>query len=66
MRTRLLWSELVADFNPKSAKSLSLRTHSSDLGWSLTAQDVFNNVARTCVEAMAATQGHPVAAHQRP
>ncbi|MFX5991224.1 methylmalonyl-CoA mutase family protein, partial [Acinetobacter baumannii] len=55
---RLLWSELVAEFNPKSDKSLSLRTHSQTSGWSLTAQDPFNNVARTCIEAMAATQGH--------
>ncbi|OBK16302.1 methylmalonyl-CoA mutase [Mycobacterium asiaticum] len=60
---RLLWSELVADFNPKSAKSLSLRTHSQTSGWSLTAQDVFNNVARTCIEAMAATQGHTQSLH---
>ena len=60
---RLLWSELVAQFNPKSAKSLSLRTHSQTSGWSLTAQDVFNNVARTCVEAMAATQGHTQSLH---
>ncbi|WLP90917.1 methylmalonyl-CoA mutase [Gordonia sp. NB41Y] len=60
---RLLWSELVAQFEPKSAKSLSLRTHSQTSGWSLTAQDVFNNVARTCVEAMAATQGHTQSLH---
>ncbi|MEP9413925.1 methylmalonyl-CoA mutase [Gordonia sp. VNQ95] len=60
---RLLWSELVAQFDPKSAKSLSLRTHSQTSGWSLTAQDVFNNVARTCVEAMAATQGHTQSLH---
>ncbi|MGB3333686.1 MAG: methylmalonyl-CoA mutase [Mycobacterium sp.] len=60
---RLLWSELVAKFDPKSAKSLSLRTHSQTSGWSLTAQDVFNNVARTCVEAMAATQGHTQSLH---
>lgn len=60
---RLLWSELVARFNPKSAKSLSLRTHSQTSGWSLTAQDVFNNVARTCIEAMAATQGHTQSLH---
>ncbi|MEZ5211599.1 MULTISPECIES: methylmalonyl-CoA mutase [unclassified Gordonia (in: high G+C Gram-positive bacteria)] len=60
---RLLWSELVAKFEPKSAKSLSLRTHSQTSGWSLTAQDVFNNVARTCVEAMAATQGHTQSLH---
>lgn len=60
---RLLWSELVAKFEPESAKSLSLRTHSQTSGWSLTAQDVFNNVARTCVEAMAATQGHTQSLH---
>ncbi|GAB2673621.1 methylmalonyl-CoA mutase [Gordonia jinhuaensis] len=60
---RLLWSELVAKFEPKSPKSLSLRTHSQTSGWSLTAQDPFNNVARTCVEAMAATQGHTQSLH---
>ncbi|MGV0993361.1 MAG: methylmalonyl-CoA mutase [Mycobacterium sp.] len=60
---RLLWSELVAGFDPKSAKSLSLRTHSQTSGWSLTAQDPFNNVARTCIEAMAATQGHTQSLH---
>ena len=60
---RLLWSELVAKFEPKSAKSLSLRTHSQTSGWSLTAQDAFNNVARTCIEAMAATQGHTQSLH---
>jgi methylmalonyl-CoA mutase len=60
---RLLWSELVAQFDPKNAKSLSLRTHSQTSGWSLTAQDPFNNVARTCIEAMAATQGHTQSLH---
>jgi methylmalonyl-CoA mutase len=60
---RLLWSELVAEFNPKDAKSRSLRTHSQTSGWSLTAQDPFNNVARTCIEAMAATQGHTQSLH---
>ncbi len=60
---RLLWSELVAEFKPKNAKSLSLRTHSQTSGWSLTAQDAFNNVARTCIEAMAATQGHTQSLH---
>ncbi|MET9326771.1 methylmalonyl-CoA mutase [Tsukamurella sp. NPDC003166] len=60
---RLLWSELVAGFDAKNAKSLSLRTHSQTSGWSLTAQDIFNNVARTCVEAMAATQGHTQSLH---
>lgn len=60
---RLLWAKLVRDFEPKNAKSLALRTHSQTSGWSLTAQDVFNNVARTCVEAMAATQGHTQSLH---
>ena len=60
---RLLWSELVGQFEPKNAKSLSLRTHSQTSGWSLTAQDPFNNVARTCIEAMAATQGHTQSLH---
>jgi methylmalonyl-CoA mutase len=60
---RLLWSELVAEFGSQSSKSLSLRTHSQTSGWSLTAQDPFNNVARTCIEAMAATQGHTQSLH---
>ena len=60
---RLVWSELVAQFGAKNAKSLSLRTHSQTSGWSLTAQDAFNNVARTCIEAMAATQGHTQSLH---
>ncbi|KAA8969142.1 methylmalonyl-CoA mutase [Mycobacterium sp.] len=60
---RLLWSELVAQFGPKDVRSLSLRTHSQTSGWSLTAQDPFNNVARTCIEAMAATQGHTQSLH---
>ncbi len=60
---RLLWAKLVAQFEPKSDKSLSLRTHSQTSGWSLTAQDVFNNVIRTCIEAMAATQGHTQSLH---
>jgi methylmalonyl-CoA mutase len=60
---RLLWNELVAQFGPKDPKSLSLRTHSQTSGWSLTAQDAFNNVARTCIEAMAATQGHTQSLH---
>ncbi|WP_256105554.1 methylmalonyl-CoA mutase [Streptomyces sp. ODS05-4] len=60
---RLLWAKLVRQFEPKNAKSLSLRTHSQTSGWSLTAQDVFNNVTRTCVEAMAATQGHTQSLH---
>lgn len=60
---RLLWARLVKTFEPRNPKSLSLRTHSQTSGWSLTAQDVFNNVARTCVEAMAATQGHTQSLH---
>ena len=60
---RLLWSELVGQFDPKNPKSQSLRTHSQTSGWSLTAQDPFNNVARTCIEAMAATQGHTQSLH---
>ena len=60
---RLLWSKLVNQFEPKSAKSMSLRTHSQTSGWSLTAQDVFNNVTRTCVEAMAAVHGHTQSLH---
>ena len=60
---RALWARLVAQFDPKNPKSLSLRTHSQTSGWSLTAQDVFNNVERTCIEAMAATQGHTQSLH---
>ncbi|WP_353648313.1 methylmalonyl-CoA mutase [Nakamurella sp. A5-74] len=60
---RALWTRIVAEFGPKSPKSLSLRTHSQTSGWSLTAQDMFNNVARTCIEAMAATQGHTQSLH---
>ncbi|MGZ7496673.1 methylmalonyl-CoA mutase [Corynebacterium sp. ZY180755] len=60
---RLLWSELVAKFDPKNPKSQSLRTHSQTSGWSLTAQDVYNNVPRTAIEAMGATQGHTQSLH---
>jgi methylmalonyl-CoA mutase len=60
---RLLWAKLVKQFDPTSDKSLSLRTHCQTSGWSLTAQDVFNNVVRTCIEAMAATQGHTQSLH---
>ncbi len=60
---RLLWAKLVTQFDPTNPKSLSLRTHSQTSGWSLTAQDAFNNVMRTCVEAMAATQGHTQSLH---
>ncbi len=60
---RMLWSKLIKQFDPKTNKSLALRTHSQTSGWSLTAQDVYNNVVRTCVEAMAATQGHTQSLH---
>ena len=60
---RLLWANLVNQFNPKSDKSLSLRTHCQTSGWSLTAQDVYNNVSRTCIEAMAAAHGHTQSLH---
>jgi len=60
---RLLWARLVKEFGPKNDKSLPLRTHSQTSGWSLTAQDVFNNVSRTAIEAMAATQGHTQSLH---
>ena len=60
---RLLWAKLLTQFNPKDPKSLSLRTHCQTSGWSLTAQDVYNNVMRTTIEAMAATQGHTQSLH---
>jgi methylmalonyl-CoA mutase len=61
---RLVWAQLMQkNFQPKDPRSLSLRTHSQTSGWSLTAQDVMNNVVRTCVEAMAATQGHTQSLH---
>lgn len=60
---RLLWSRLMARFAPKNPKSLALRTHCQTSGWSLTAQDVYNNVTRTMLEAMAATQGHTQSLH---
>jgi methylmalonyl-CoA mutase len=60
---RSLWSELMQQFAPKSDKSRCLRTHCQTSGWSLTAQDIFNNVVRTCLEAMAATQGHTQSLH---
>ena len=60
---RMLWAKLIHQFEPKSGKSMSLRTHSQTSGWSLTAQDVYNNVVRTCIEAMAATQGHTQSLH---
>ena len=60
---RLLWAKLMKEFNPQDARSLSLRTHCQTSGWSLAAQDVFNNVPRTMIEAMAATQGHTQSLH---
>jgi len=60
---RLLWAHIVRRFQPADTRSLSLRTHCQTSGWSLTAQDVFNNVARTNIEAMAATQGHTQSLH---
>lgn len=60
---RLLWAKIVKQFNPKNDKSLALRTHCQTSGWSLTEQDPFNNVTRTCVEAMAAALGHTQSLH---
>ena len=60
---RMLWAKLIRQFDPKNPKSMSLRTHSQTSGWSLTEQDPFNNVARTCIEAMAAAQGHTQSLH---
>ena len=60
---RLLWSRLVSQFQPKDPRSLALRTHCQTSGWSLAAQDVFNNVVRTCVEALAATHGGTQSLH---
>jgi methylmalonyl-CoA mutase len=60
---RLLWAKIVKQFNPQNPKSMSLRTHTQTSGWSLTAQDPFNNVARTCIEAMAAAFGHTQSLH---
>ena len=60
---RLLWAKLIKQFNPKNPKSMSLRTHSQTSGWSLTEQDPFNNVVRTCLEAMAAALGHTQSLH---
>ncbi|KYG78327.1 methylmalonyl-CoA mutase [Roseivirga spongicola] len=60
---RLLWAKIVKQFNPKNPKSMALRTHSQTSGWSLTEQDPFNNVARTCVEALAAAMGHTQSLH---
>ena len=60
---RILWAKLIKQFNPNNPKSMSLRTHSQTSGWSLTEQDPYNNVVRTCVEAMAATLGHTQSLH---
>lgn len=60
---RLIWAKLIKQFNPKNPKSMSLRTHSQTSGWSLTEQDPFNNVVRTCIEAMAAVMGHTQSLH---
>ncbi|HYG25089.1 MAG TPA: methylmalonyl-CoA mutase [Verrucomicrobiae bacterium] len=60
---RALWAKLIRQFNPKNPKSMALRTHSQTSGWSLTEQDPFNNVARTCIEAMAAALGHTQSLH---
>ena len=60
---RLLWAKIVKSFGAENPKSMSLRTHSQTSGWSLTAQDPFNNVGRTCIEAMAAAQGHTQSLH---
>ncbi|MDR2979366.1 MAG: methylmalonyl-CoA mutase [Bacteroidales bacterium] len=60
---RMLWAKIVKQFNPKNPKSMALRTHSQTSGWSLTEQDPFNNVARTCIEAMGAALGHTQSLH---
>jgi methylmalonyl-CoA mutase len=60
---RMIWAKLIKGFNPKNPKSMALRTHCQTSGWSLTAQDVFNNVTRTCVEALAAGFGHTQSLH---
>ncbi len=60
---RLIWAKLIKQFNPKNEKSMSLRTHSQTSGWSLTEQDPFNNVVRTCLEGMAAALGHTQSLH---
>ncbi len=60
---RLIWAKLIKQFNPKNPKSMALRTHTQTSGWSLTEQDPFNNVARTCIEGMAAAMGHTQSLH---
>ena len=60
---RMLWAKIIAKFNPKNPKSMALRTHCQTSGWSLTEQDPYNNVGRTCIEAMAAAMGHTQSLH---
>jgi methylmalonyl-CoA mutase len=60
---RAIWAKLIRQFNPKNPKAMALRTHSQTSGWSLTEQDPYNNVARTCIEAMAAAMGHTQSLH---
>lgn len=60
---RMLWAKIIAKFNPKNPKSMALRTHCQTSGWSLTEQDPYNNIGRTCVEAMAAAMGHTQSLH---
>jgi len=60
---RMIWAKMIKQFNPKNKKSMALRTHTQTSGWSLTEQDPFNNVARTCIEAMSAAQGHTQSLH---
>jgi len=60
---RVLWAKLIKQFNPQNPKSMALRTHTQTSGWSLTEQDPFNNIARTCIEAMSAVQGHTQSLH---
>ncbi len=60
---RMLWAKLISQFNPKNPKSITLRTHSQTSGWSLTEQDPYNNIGRTCIEAMAAVLGHTQSLH---
>jgi len=60
---RVLWAKIVKEFNPKNPKSMALRTHSQTSGWSLTEQDPYNNITRTCIEALAATMGHTQSLH---
>jgi methylmalonyl-CoA mutase len=61
---RLLWSKIVQQFSPKNVRSMALRTHCQTSGWSLTAQDPYNNVTRTCIEALAAVLGHSILTYE--